>query len=32
LGTRHGLFNAWNDDGKLDEILARLQTSFFDAG
>jgi transposase len=30
--TVYGLFNAWNDDGKLDEILARLQTSFIDAG
>ena len=30
--TVYGLFNAWNADGKLDEILARLQTSFIDAG
>jgi transposase len=29
--TIYGLFNAWNDDGELDQILARLQTSFFDA-
>jgi transposase len=29
--TVYGLFNTWNADGKLDEILARLQTSFIDA-
>jgi transposase len=29
--TIYGLFNTWNADGKLDEILARLQTSFIDA-
>jgi len=30
--TVYGLFNAWNADGTLDEILSRLQTSFIDAG
>lgn len=30
--TVYGLFNEWNDDGTLDEILARLQTSVIDAG
>ena len=30
--TVYGLFNAWNAEGKLDEILRRLQASFFDAG
>ena len=29
--TVYGRFNTWNADGKLDEILARLQTSFIDA-
>ena len=30
--TVYGLFNTWNADGKLDEILARLQANFIDAG
>jgi transposase len=30
--TVYGLFNAWNAEGKLDEILRRLQASFLDAG
>ena len=30
--TVYGLFNAWNEDGKLDEILGRLQASFIDRG
>jgi transposase len=30
--TVYGLFNAWNAEGKLDEILLRLQASFIDAG
>ena len=30
--TVYGLFNAWNADGTLDEILGRLQASFIDAG
>lgn len=28
--TIYGLFNAWNSDGTLDEILRRLQTAFID--
>lgn len=30
--TVYGLFNQWNADGTLDEILARLQTNCIDAG
>ena len=30
--TVYGLFNAWNADGTLVEILRRLQVSFIDAG
>lgn len=30
--TIYGLFNAWNANGMLDEILDRLRTSFIDAG
>lgn len=30
--TVYGLFSAWNAEGKLDEILRRLQASFLDAG
>jgi len=30
--TVYGLFNAWNANGKLDEILHLLQVSFIDAG
>lgn len=30
--TVYGLFNAWNAEGKLDEILRRLQASSIDAG
>ena len=30
--TVYGLFNAWNADGTLDEILQRLRTNFIDAG
>ena len=30
--TIYGLFNAWNADGKLDEILRRLQTTMIDRG
>ena len=30
--TVYGLFNSWNADGTLDEILSRLQANFIDAG
>jgi transposase len=30
--TVYGLFNAWNANGKVDEILRRLQGGFIDAG
>lgn len=30
--TVYGLFNAWNADGTLDEILRRLQMNFIEAG
>jgi transposase len=30
--TIYGLFNAWNADGTLDEILQRLQVTFLDKG
>jgi transposase len=30
--TIYGLFNAWNDNGLLDEILQRLQTAVVDEG
>jgi transposase len=30
--TVYGLFNAWNDDGTVDEILRRLQIEVIDGG
>ena len=30
--TVYGLFNAWNANGTLDEILNRLRSTFIDAG
>jgi transposase len=30
--TIYGLFNAWNHDGTLDQILRRLQTAHVDVG
>lgn len=30
--TVYGLFNAWNADGKLDEILHRLQVNVIESG
>jgi transposase len=30
--TVYGLFNAWNANGTLDEVLRRLQASVIDAG
>ena len=30
--TIYGLFNAWNADGKLDEIVRRLQAAHVDVG
>ena len=30
--TIYGLFNAWNDNGLLDEILQRLEASVIDQG